>query len=107
MNTGDAQAFRTAVHEAISTSNYNAFVAAYTKYNITNKTTQEQFTTMATERATQEKSLTALKSGDYITWKTLNKDNPLLSKIDTQTKFQKLQEIELYGEKIAAINKDL
>jgi hypothetical protein len=105
--TGDAEAFRVAVDQAIVTSNYEAFVSAHTKYSITKYMTQEQFTKIATERANQEKSLAALKSGDYATWKTLNKDNPLLSKIDTEAKFQKLQEIETYREKINALNKDL
>jgi len=37
----------------------------------------------------------------------LNEGNPILTKIDTEAKFQKLQEIETYREKIDALNTDL
>ena len=37
----------------------------------------------------------ALKIGDYTTWKALNKDTPLLSKINTEAKFKELQSIDI------------
>lgn len=106
-NTGDAAAFRTTVEQAITNKDFTAFKAAHTKYNITMNITQDQFTTMIAQRANQEKSLAALKSGDYATWKTLNKDMPLLSKIDTEAKFKKLQELETYREKMNNIGTEL
>lgn len=106
-NTGDAAAFRTTVEQAISDKDFAAFKAVHTKYNITMNITQDQFTTMIAQRATQEKSLAALKSGDYATWKTINKDMPLLSKIDTEAKFKKLQELETYREKMDTIRTEL
>ena len=69
--------------------------------------TKEQFTTMVTKRATQEKSLTALKNGDYDTWKSLSKDNSMLSKIDTEAKFKQFQEMHTYREKARAIGETL
>jgi len=69
--------------------------------------TQTEFTTMVAQRAKHEKSLAALKSGDYATWKTLNTDNQLLTTIDTETKFKKFQEIESYREKINELGTEL
>ena len=37
----------------------------------------------------------ALRNGDYTTWKALNKDTPLLSKINTEEKFKELQYIDI------------
>lgn len=106
-STGDAEAFRTTLEQAISNKDFAAFKAVHTKYNITMNITQDQFTTMIAQRANQEKSLAALKSGDYATWKTLNKDMPLLSKIDTEAKFKKLQELETYREKMHTLRTEL
>ena len=105
--TWDAQAFKTAIDTAMKNNDYTAFVAAHTKYSITKYMTKDQFTTMVVEMAKQAKIKTALLSWDYATWKTLNEGNPILTKIDTEVKFQKLQEIETYREKIDALNTDL
>ena len=69
--------------------------------------TKDEFTKMATERATQEKIKTALINGDYITWKTLSKGNPILEKVTTEAKFKTLQEIESYKEKINELSTEL
>lgn len=106
-NTWDAEAFRTAVDKAITTNDYTAFTQAHIKYNITTPMTKEQFTTMVNKRATQEKSLAALKDGDYTTWKTLNAGNQILTKIDTEAKFKLFQEIQTYREKISTIHTQL
>ncbi len=103
----DAQAFRTAVNLAMTNNDYTAYVAANTKYNITSYMTQDQFTKIVSERAKQQQSLTALKNWDYASWVALNSGNSILSKIDTEAKFQKLQEIETYREKITSLNTDL
>jgi hypothetical protein len=106
-NTWDAEAFRTAVEKAITTNDYTAFTQAHIKYNITTPISKEQFTTMVNKRATQEKIKTALEAWDYTTWKTLNKDNPILIKIDTEAKFKQLQEMHGYQEKARTIAETL
>ena len=110
-NTGEAQAFKTALENAITNKDFAAFQAVHTKYGITTNVTQDQFNEMIavkTEMDALHKKITeALKNGDYATWKILNKDTPLLSKIDTEAKFQKLAELESYREKMDAIRTEL
>jgi len=98
-NTGDAQAFKTAVENAMTNKDFAAFKAVHTKYGVTMKITQDQFNEMITRRATQEKIEVAVEAWDYSTWKTLNKGNPILEKIDTEAKFKQLQEMHTYREK--------
>jgi hypothetical protein len=86
---------------------FAAFKAVHVKYGITTNITQDQFNAIIAERANQKKSLVALKSGDYATWKTLNVNNPILTKIDTQAKFKKLIELESYREKMDTIRTEL
>jgi len=69
--------------------------------------TKEQFTTIVTKKATQEKSLAALKNGDYATWKTLNAGSQILTKIDTEAKFKTFQEMHTYREKISTLRAQL
>jgi len=110
-NTGDAQAFTTAIELAISNKDFAAFTAAHTKYGITMNITQDQFNEMIAVKsemdAFHQKVTEALKNGDYAAWKTLNKDTPLASKIDTEAKFAKLQEMETYREKMDTIRTEL
>ena len=110
-NTGDAQAFKTAVENAITNKDFAAFQAVHTKYGITMNITQDQFNEMIAVKAQMDalhsKITAALKSGDYATWKTLNKDTPILTKIDTEAKFLKLAEMEGYREKMDAIRTEL
>jgi hypothetical protein len=110
-NTGDAQAFKTAVENAIANKDFAAFTAVHTKYGITMNITQDQFNEMIAVKtkmdALHKKNTEALKNGDYATWKTLNKDTPILTKIDTEVKFQKLAELEGYREKMDAIRTEL
>lgn len=106
-NTGDAQAFKTAVENAITNKDFAAFTAVHVKYGITMNITQDQFNEMIavkTEMDALHKKITAaLKAGDYTAWKALNKDTPILTKIDTEAKFKKLAEMETYREKIDTI----
>ncbi len=106
-STGEAEAFKTAIEQSITNNDYTAYIAVNTNYNITKYLTKDQFTAMATEKAHQQKILDALKNGDYATWKTLNTDNPILKKIDTEAKFKKLQEMESYKEKMDTLSKEL
>jgi hypothetical protein len=106
-NTGDAQAFRTAVENAMTNKDFAAFKAVHEKYGITMNITQDQFTEMITRKATQEKIQTALENGDYATWKTLSKDHPMLKTIDTEAKFKQLQEMHIYQEKAKTIGETL
>lgn len=91
----------------MTNGDYTAFTQAHIKYNITTSMTKEQFTTMSTKRATQEKIKTALEAGDYTTWKTLNVGNQILTKIDTEAKFKQLQEMHTYQEKSRTIRQTL
>lgn len=107
LSTGDAEAFRTAVDAAFAANDYDAFVAAHTKYGVTKYPTQEEFTAKAAEKASKEKIKTALENGDYATRKTLNEGNPILEKIDTEAKFDLLVQLESYREKARAIETQL
>jgi len=106
-NTGDAQAFKTAVENAVTNKDFAAFTAVHVKYGITMNITQDQFNEMIavkTEMDALHKKITAaLKAGDYTAWKALNKDTPILTKIDTEAKFKKLAEMETYREKMDTI----
>ncbi|MCX6823601.1 MAG: hypothetical protein NT085_00535 [candidate division SR1 bacterium] len=110
-NTGDAQAFKTAVENAITNKDFAAFTAVHVKYGITMNITQDQFNEMIAVKtqmdALHQKISAALKAGDYAAWKQLNKDTPILTKIDTEAKFKKLAELETYREKIDVISTDL
>lgn len=106
-STWEAEAFRTAVEKAIANKDYTAFVAAHTKYNITKYSTEAEFTEMLTRKATQEKIKTALENWDYATWKTLSVGHPILTTIDTEAKFKKLQEMHMYQEKARSIAEEL
>ena len=105
------QAFRTAIQNAMTNKDFAAFTAVHTKYGIPMNITQDQFNEMIAAKAeidTLHKKITeALKSGDYASWKALNKDTPLLSKIDTEAKFKKLQEMESYREKMDTLRTEL
>ncbi|MCX6825090.1 MAG: hypothetical protein NTY80_02585 [candidate division SR1 bacterium] len=106
-STGDAEAFRTAVQNAMTNKDFAAFKTVHAKYNIPMNITESQFNEMIavkSEMDTLHKKITdALKSGDYAAWKLLNKDTPLLNKIDTEAKFKQLQEMESYQEKVDSI----
>ncbi|MEI6672191.1 MAG: hypothetical protein WCL02_02260 [bacterium] len=110
-NTGDAQAFKTAMENAIANKDFAAFQAVHTKYGITMNITQDQFNEMIaakTEMDTLHKNINeAIKNGDYATWKKLNADKPIVSKIDTEAKFKKLQEMETYKEKMETLRTEL
>lgn len=110
-NTGDAQAFRTAVENAMTNKDFAAFKAVHVKYGITMNITQDQFNEMIAVKTEMDvlhtKITAALKAGDYTAWKALNKDTPLVSKIDTEAKFKKLIELESYREKMDAIRTEL
>lgn len=110
-NTGDAQVFKTAVENAMTNKDFAAFQAVHTKYGIPMKITQDQFNEMIAAKAEMDalhkKVNDALKAGDYATWKALNKDTPLLNRIDTEAKFKKLAEMESYREKIETIRMQL
>jgi len=110
-NTGDAQAFKTAVENAMANKDFAAFQAVHTKYGITMNITQDQFNEMIAVKAKMDalhsKITAALKAGDYTAWKALNKDTPILSKIDTEAKFKKLAEMETYREKMDTIRTEL
>ena len=73
--------------------------------------TQDQFNEMIAAKAemdTLHKNIsTALKNGDYAAWKKLNEGTPILSKIDTEAKFKKLQEMETYREKMDTLRTEL
>ncbi len=106
-STWEAAAFRTAVETAITNKDYTWFIAAHTQYKVNTSVTQEQFDAMIARRENAQQSLTALKNWDYATWKSLNKDTPIIEKITTEAQFKKLQEMEAYKEKMDAISKDL
>lgn len=106
-NTADAQAFKTAMENAITNKDFAAFQAVHTKYGITMNTTQAEFNAMVVRRATQQEIQTALTNGDYATWKTLNKDNAILETINTEAKFKQLQEMHTYQEKARTIGESL
>jgi ribosomal protein S20 len=95
----------------MANKDFAAFKAIHVKYGITMNITQDQFTEMIavkSEMDTLHKKITAaLKAGDYTAWKALNKDTPLLSKIDTEAKFKKLIELESYREKMDTIRTEL
>ena len=91
----------------MTNKDFAAFKAVHEKYGITMNITQDQFTEMITIKVTQEKIKTALENGDYTTWKTLNKDNPIVTMIDTEAKFKQLQEMHTYQEKVRAIGETL
>lgn len=114
----DRLAMMDLVQKAIDAKDYNAFQTAHSKYWVTLSITQEQFNEMITKRAEidakraqkdtlKSKIQEAIKNWDFETWKTLNKDMPILKYIDTQAKFNKLQEIESYREKIQNIAQEL
>lgn len=106
-STWEAEAFRTEIETAITNADYAAFTAIHAKYKVNTSVTQEQFTEMLARRATQEKIKNALSKWDYTTWKALNKDAPLLTKIDTEAKFKQLQEMHTYQEKSRTIREGL
>lgn len=110
-NTWDAQAFKTAVENAMTNKDFAAFTAVHVKYGIKMNITQDQFNEMIAVKAEMDalhaKITAALKAGDYTTWKALNKDTPLLSRIDTEAKFKKLIELESYREKMDTIRTEL
>lgn len=110
-NTGDAQAFKTAVENAVANKDFTAFTAVHTKYGITMNITQDQFNEMIAVKAKMDalhkKNTEALKNGNYAAWKALNKDTPILTKIDTEAKFKKLAEMETYREKMDTIRTEL
>ena len=91
----------------MTNNDYTAYIAVNTKYNITKYITNNQFTAMAAQKANQQKILDALKNGDYVTWKTLNVNNPILNKINTEAKFTQFQQMETYKEKMDAISAEL
>ncbi len=106
-STGDAQAFKAATQQAIASGDYTAFTQVHIKYSIPTPITKDQFTQMIAKQAIQQKSLDALKNGDYATWQSLNKGNPILTKIDTEAKFQQFQQLETYREKMNALSTQL
>ncbi|MEI8008020.1 MAG: hypothetical protein WCI00_00815 [bacterium] len=69
------------------------------KYGSIMNITQDQFNEMIAIKsemdAFNKKVQEALKNGDYTTWKALNQDTPLLSKINTEAKFKELQSIDI------------
>lgn len=114
----DRQALLTATEKAISNKDYDAFKETHTKYGITLNMTEEQFNTMLTKKTEMDSERTerdalrtkieeAIKNWNFSTRKTLNKNNPILDKIDTQEKFEKLQEIESYKSKIDTLSTEL
>ena len=98
-NTWGEAAFTTAIDQALEDGNFSAFVAAHVKYGSIMNITQDQFNEMIAIKYEMDtfnkKVYEALRNGDYTTWKALNKDTPLLSKINTEEKFKELQYIDI------------
>ena len=98
-NTWDEAAFNATIEQALHDGNFSTFVAAHVKHGSIMNITQDQFNEMIAIKsemdAFNKKVHEALKNGDYTTWKALNKDTPLLSKINTEAKFKELQSIDI------------
>ncbi|MCF7835310.1 hypothetical protein K9M48_04705 [Candidatus Gracilibacteria bacterium] len=114
----DRKAMMEAIQKTIDTKDYEAFKNTHTKYGITVNITEDQFNDMITKRADMEtrraekeaekaKIQEAIKNGDFETRKELSADKPISKYIDTQEKFNKLQEMESYREKAQSIAESL
>jgi len=106
-----------AIESAIEAEDYDAFVEATGKSNLTEENFTkilERHSEMETRRAEMEADREAIQdaieNGDYEEWKSLieekNPNNPLLE-IITEDNFSKLQELHGLREEIKVIQEDL
>ncbi|MFA6458675.1 MAG: hypothetical protein WCV72_04820 [Patescibacteria group bacterium] len=108
------QNFDPAKTTAIETAIENQDFAAFQTATGNTRMTEDQFTKMATNRATMEADRTAIETaitnGDYAAWVKLitakNSDAPILEVI-TASNFSKLQELQNLHEQAQAIQEEL
>ncbi|MFH1375409.1 MAG: hypothetical protein ABIH35_01930 [Patescibacteria group bacterium] len=109
-NPQNANIDHSAVQAAFENGDYQAFIAATGKTQLT----EEKFNTIIAKKAekkSQHKAIeAAIDAGDYATWKSLieaqNPNHPLLSVIDAGN-FSKLQELHNLREQMQTIHEEL